>query len=218
MPDSLPPIPRFQHLSADTLKKIEQVALLRRYEPGSSILNEGQSVDAVYFIITGEVRIFRLSMEGREQVLATLGSGTSFNTVAPLLDGEQFTASARAMTAASLVALRSADFVRLLRECPDFSFAMLREFASRLSHLTSLVENLSLHSVRGRMARFLLDQAEGSQLRRRWTQDEMAEHLGSVRDVIGRTLREFSEAGYIRREGGRILLVDRAGLEREALS
>lgn len=214
--DWLTHVPLFNTLSLETREKIARAALLRHFQPGESILIEGEAGQGAYFILEGEVRVFRLSVEGREQVLATLKPGASFNTVGPLLDGQPHPASARAITETRLAALRSADYLDLLRTCPDFSFVILREFAGRLAHLTGLVENLALHSVRGRMAKFLLAQADGEALHRRWTQDEIAEHLGSVRDVIGRTLREFVDAGYIRREGHRIVLVDREGLEREA--
>jgi len=78
------------------------------------------------------------------------------------------------------------------------------------------VEDLSLHTVRGRLARFLLEQAETDETTRRWTQEEIAAHLGTVRDMVGRTLRAFADAGLVRMERQRIMLLDREGLEAEA--
>lgn len=206
----------FQQLSPATLKHVESVARQRRFVSGESILLEGETAAAVFFVLEGEVRIYRLSPDGREQVLANVTPGKSFNTVPPLLADGRHTASARAVTDVVLLAIGSQDYLVLLREHPDLSFALLKDFAARLAHLTNLVENLALHSVRGRMAQFLLDQADGLLLPRRWTQDEMAEHIGAARDVVGRTLRDFITAGYIRREGHRIILSDRPGLEHEA--
>jgi len=102
--------------------------------------------------------------------------------------------------------------------------ALLQDFADRLDHLTILVEDLSLRTVRGRLARFLLEHAstelggtvgEG-EVARRWTQDEIAAHLGTVRDTVGRTLRAFVDAGLVRMDRQRIVLLDREGLEAEA--
>jgi len=100
---------------------------------------------------------------------------------------------------------------------------MLREFANRLDHLTNLVEDLSLRTVRGRLARFLLEHApagpsettNASGVTLRWTQDEIAAHLGTVRDMVGRTLRSFGDAGLVRMDRQRIVLLDREGLEAE---
>ncbi len=211
-------LPFFQHLAANTLARIETVARQRHFASGEHILLEGEIAAAVFFVLQGEVRVYRLAPDGREQVLANITPGKSFNTVPPLLADGRHTASARALTDVVLLAIGSEDYLALLSEHPDLSFALLKDFAARLAHLTNLVENLALHSVRGRMAQFLLDQADGLLLPRRWTQDEMAEHIGAARDVVGRTLRDFITAGYIRREGHRIILSDRTGLEQEAQS
>jgi CRP-like cAMP-binding protein len=100
----------------------------------------------------------------------------------------------------------------------------LKDFADRLDHLTNLVEDLSLRTVRGRLARFLLEHAppgpsgsiDAGGVTRRWTQDEIAAHLGTVRDMVGRTLRSFGDAGLIRMDRQRIVLLDREALEAEA--
>jgi CRP/FNR family transcriptional regulator len=82
-----------------------------------------------------------------------------------------------------------------------------------------------LHTVRTRLARFLLTHAsaevsevgEGTQPPKRWTQEELAAQIGTVRDVVGRALRTFADDGLIRRERGRLVVVDRARLERAAM-
>jgi len=84
-----------------------------------------------------------------------------------------------------------------------------------LDHLTNPVEDLSLRTVRTRLARFLLAQAEDPQPSHRWTQEEIAVHIGAVREMVGRTLRAFAASGLIRRQRGRVVVVDREGLERE---
>ncbi len=94
--------------------------------------------------------------------------------------------------------------------------AILQDFAGRLDHLTNLVEDLSLRTVRGRLARFLLEHADSIQAARNWTHDEIAANLGTVRDMVGRTLRAFADAGLVRIERQRIVLLDREGLEAEA--
>jgi CRP-like cAMP-binding protein len=218
MPDtnSLRQITLFASLSEETLARVGKYAIERNYDAGEIILLEGDPGRAAYFIFHGQVQVFRVSINGREQVLANLGTGDSFNAV-PILETESLNrASARALTSARLYLLRKEDFLRLLQTCPDLALALLQDFASRLSHLTGLVEQLSLHSIRGRLARFLIDQADQGASPGQWTQDEIAAQLGTVRDVVGRTLRAFEDDGLIRRQRNRILLLDRAGLESES--
>ena len=188
----------------------------RRYAPGETIIFEGDPCEAVYFIAKGQVRAYRLSLAGREQVLTRLGPGQTFNTVPPFQTEGVNHATVAAITAATLYVVASADFRCLVAECSELALAILRDFADRLDHLTDLVENLSLHSVRGRLARFLLQHAEGEQVSRGWTQEEIATHLGTVRDVVGRSLRAFADAGLVRLDRQRIVLLDRGGLEAEA--
>lgn len=209
-------IPLLSGLSERTLLQLRSVALRRTYAPGALILLEGDPCVAVFFIVSGEARIYRLSAQGRQQVLATLGPGQSFNTAPPFVPEASSPASVEAIGETTVLTLRKEAFLSLVRECPDLSWAILEDFASRLLHLTDLVEDLALRSVRGRLARFLLEQADGLHVNRQWTQDEMAVHLGTVRDVVGRALRGLVDAGLLRIERGRILLLDREGLEVEA--
>lgn len=205
-------------LSQPTLSQLEQAVILRAFAPEEIIQIGSDPCDRVCFIAEGEVGIFRLSSDGREQVLVRLREGQGFNTVPPLQPDSLNQASARTYTNTHLYVLSKADYLHFLKTFPDFSFAILQDFAGRLSHLTNLVENLSLHSVRGRLARFLLEQADNDQLTRRWTQDEIAAHLGTVRDMVGRALREFMDAGYISKDRNQLILLDREGLVFESES
>ena len=203
-------------LSGDTLDRLASIAIRRVFAPGETIIIEGDRCEAAYFIAEGQVRGHRLSPSGREQILARLSSGQSFNTVPPFHDQGVNHATVTAVTHVTLFAILRRDFRHLVGECPDLALAMLKEFATRLDHLTNLVEDLSVRTVRGRLARFLLERAEAGEVSRRWTQDEIAAQLGTVRDMIGRTLRAFSDAGLVRLDRQRIVLLDQMGLEAEA--
>lgn len=203
-------------LSDDALARVAGVAIRRAYAPGETIIFEGDPCQAAYFIAEGQVRVYRLSPAGREQVLARMGAGQAFNTVPPFQPGGVNHATVRALTPVVVYAIASADLVRLVREIPGLALALLHDFAARLDQLTDLVEDLALYTVRERLARFLLERGEESGAARRWTQEEIAAHLGTVRDVVGRTLREFAEAGLVRLDRQRVVLLDRAGLESEA--
>ena len=211
-------IQHFTKLSAPTLHCLADVIIQRTYPRGTLIVIEGDPCDAAYFVAAGVVQVYRMSSQGRRQVLARLGPGQAFNTVPPFQANSTNRASVTAFTDVTLYVLLKDDFLHAIRTCPEFSLAILQDFADRLAHLTDLVEDLALHSVRGRLARFLLQQADGQHRTQRWTQDEMATYLDTVRDMVGRTLRAMTDANLIRIERGRIVLLDRGALEKEAQS
>jgi CRP/FNR family cyclic AMP-dependent transcriptional regulator len=209
-------IPLLTDLSDGALARVASVAIRRSYASGEMITLEDDPCQAVYFIVEGQVRVYRLSFNGREQVLMRLGPGQALNTVSSFQPDGLNHAHAQALTPVTLYAIPRDDFLHLVATCPELATATLRDFADRLYHLANLVENLSLHTVRGRLARFLLQQAETGGVTRHWTQQEIATHVGTVRDMVGRTLRDFADRGLVRVERQRITLLDRAGLEVEA--
>lgn len=206
----------FAGLSDRALDQVAQVAIRCRYAPDETVILEGARCRAAYFIAEGEVRVYRASVEGRQQVLVQLGPGQAFNTVPPFERAGVNHASVEALSPVILFSIRTEDLRQLVGDCPELALALLQDFATRLDHLTDLVEDLSLHTVRGRLARFLLNNADAGAVSRRWTHEEIAERLGTVRDMVGRTLRAFVDAGLVRIERHRIVLLDREGLEAEA--
>jgi CRP/FNR family transcriptional regulator len=222
-------VPLFAALTEETLRHIVDAGILRSYAEGEHILIQGEHATAAYVIIEGIVRIYRLSREGREQVLVRLEPGRAFNTV-PLFHAQGLNeANAVAVTPVILWTLLNRDFIALITTHSDLALAILGDFAHRLDHLTGLVEDLALYTVESRLARFLLDHAPDEQKRpqppskvaqpeaggitQRWTQQEIATHLGTVRDMVGRELRAFQDAGLIRLGRGKIALLDRERLE-----
>jgi CRP/FNR family transcriptional regulator len=215
---ALKTIALLQSLSEETLFNIEEKLISRTYQSGEMIHFAADECRGVSFIASGEVVIDQLSPEGRKIVLVRLGAGEAFNVVPPLLNEKRNKGNATAQTDCTLYFLRSADYLQALADHEDFSQVILRHFATQIDHLTNLVETVALHSVRARLARFLIDQADGKFTHTRWTQDEIADQIGTVRDMVGRILRSFTAANLIERGRGRIELTNRAGLEQEANS
>ena len=216
----------FAGLAAATLREIAEAAAIRHYPPDTHVLLQGDDCQAAYFLLEGEARVYRVSEEGREQVLVRLVSGQSFNTVPVFQRAATNPANVVTLTDVSLCVVARGAFLQLVQSHADLAMAVINDFAGRLAHLTDLVESLSLHSVEQRLARFLLDRATdpsgargnadpagGETTVHRWTQQEIAVHLGTVRDVVGRELRAMEEAKILRIERGRIVLLRREGLE-----
>ncbi|OQY19705.1 MAG: Crp/Fnr family transcriptional regulator [Chloroflexi bacterium] len=214
---TLTQFPILAALDDDARQKVASYFHERTFPPGQTIALEGEHCGKVYFVIRGVVRVYRLSREGREQVLARLGPGEAFNFV-PALDGGPGRASVDALTKVTLYAMPCERFRRIAREHQEVALAVAEHLAAQVRRLSDMVESLALHTIRARLARFLLAQAEGvQQPSHRWTQAEIAAHIGTVREMVGRTLRAFGAAGLIRRQGGQIVVVDREGLEQETV-
>jgi CRP-like cAMP-binding protein len=212
---TLSQLPFFGGLGEDALRRIAPHVQERAFSPGQVIVWEGEPCQAVYLIARGLARTRRMSPEGREQVLAYLGPGGSFSLVSAL-DGRPNLATVDAVSEVTLYAIPCRQFHQILREHQEVAVAVSERLAGEVRRLSDMVESLALHTVRTRLARFLLTTAEDANSPRRWTQEEIAAHIGTVREMVGRSLRTFAEEGWIRRQRGRIVIVNRQGLEGEA--
>lgn len=206
----------FSRLGSETLATIALRTYQRRISSGSNLVIEGMVAEACYFILSGQLRVSRMNKEGRMQVLARLGPGSPVNIIS-LLKEERFNhASVESLTPATLLIIPANDFDYLLKNHPDFSSALLKVFAERMAKITNLAADLSLYTVRARLAQFLIELADQPQTAGGWTQDEIAAHIGTVRDVVGRLLRDFEAQGLISRDRQQVILLDKGGLMKEA--
>ena len=207
--DFLRSVPYFTALGTEEMERIENQALEHSFAKGEILFLDGEPCQGLYIVKSGRVRIFKSSPEGREQVLLTARQGDSFNDV-PVFDGGPNPANASALEPSIVYIIPGETLLNLMADCP-VAQPIIKQFAVRMRHLTTVVEDLSFRSVVSRLARMLLDLAvaEGkSSPVPRLTQDEMATIVGSVRDVVGRALRALEKAKAIKIEGQRILVID----------
>jgi CRP/FNR family cyclic AMP-dependent transcriptional regulator len=209
-------IPFFAALDEQALREVADRVHEVSIPAGQIVVLEGDPCNAVYFPVRGLLRTRRMSADGREQVLGYVGLGGCFNLVSAL-DGGANVATMDTLSEATIYVIPCQTFRRIVSEHQEVALAVSQYLAGEIRRLSDMVESLALHTVRSRLARFLLDRAEGKAPPRRWTQEEIASQIGTVREMVGRTLRAFTDEGWIRRERGRIVLVDRHGLEREAV-
>jgi CRP/FNR family transcriptional regulator len=209
----------FSDLGAAAQAAVSDVARVRTYDDGALIMIEGDPASPVFFVLEGTVRVYRTNLDGREQTLIHATAGTAFNVPTAFHAGNGAPASATAVGATRLLAIPRQDFRRLASETPEIALAVMADLSTKLHHLTSLTYDLSLRSVRGRLARFLLAHAEVDATSPvRWTHAEIAAQIGTVREVVSRTLRAFIREGRIGMDRQRIVVLDRDALAREAES
>lgn len=204
----------FRHLSVADRERLLGQSRVRSLGEGEILALEGEPCTAVYLVLRGRIHALKISVEGREQIVNSLLPGQMFYLV-PALDGLPLPATTQAASRAIVLAIPRQAFLESLRACPDMALAILRDFAGRLRRLNALAEDLALRSVAQRLARLLYERASrpGSP---RMTQREMAAHLGTVREVVARTLAQFEREGWIRLGRGLIEILDVEALRRVA--
>jgi len=213
--ESLRGLPFLSTLDEDALLRLAPYVHELTFSAGQTILLEGDPCQTVCFVVRGLVRTRRMSLGGREHVLAYLGPGDVTNLISSL-DGDPALVSVEAATEATLYAIPCERFRELMRDHHAVALEVLKHLAGDVRRLTDMVEDLALHTVRARLARFLLAQADDPSSSRHWTQQEISSRIGTVREMVGRMLRAFVDEGLVRRERGRLVITDREGLEREA--
>jgi CRP/FNR family cyclic AMP-dependent transcriptional regulator len=205
-------------LSPAIIGELESIAVPMERAAGTSLQLEGEPVEAMYLVLEGQVKVSRLASNGREQVLTVVGPGGHFNTAA-LFDGARCPANADALTDVALLALPRAAVLKLVEAHPPLMWALLQDLARQLHSMVDLVDMLALHTVHGRLAGLLLAQARaaaGVEQVIPLTQAEMAARLGTVREMVGRSLKSFEAQGLIRLERGAIVVLDWGGLARQS--
>ena len=211
-------VPYFSSQAPQVISALAGAASGSHYPAGSIIFIEGNPVAGLFIIEQGTVKISRMSKDGREHILHMVHSGDTFNDVA-VLDGGENPATATAFTDASIWRITRLDLRRVAEIYPSVAWSLAESIARRARFLVGVIEDLAMRNVRGRLAHLLLDEAEMLQDRevpRLMTHEEMASRLGTVREVVGRTLRSMAAEGLIEIDRHRIVLLDIERLREEA--
>ena len=202
----------FSILDPETQMAISRRSFFRQLPTGHILVLEGDPAESCYFILDGEARVIRMNPEGRVQVLGRMQAGDPINVISMLTKDKVNRATIETLTTVTVLVLSAVDFDFLTDHYPDFTKLLLEHFAERMSKITNLAADLSLYAVRARLARFLIELADLKPSSSGWTQDEIAAHIGTVRDVVGRLLRDFESDEMIQRRQGQIHLLNRERL------
>jgi CRP-like cAMP-binding protein len=218
--DALAAIPFFAGLDRDALERLSGSMRSRRFRRGEVIFHLGDPGDALFVIMSGDVKISLPSETGEEAILATLGSGAVFGELA-LLDGAPRSASATALTATETVVLPRDRFRELIATEAGVRDALLASIAGELRRLTTHVEELHFLDITGRLAARLVRLAQdggtrtadgGIRLRKNLTQGDLAAMVGCTRQSVNKLLGQFTDDGMIRLEREGIVVTDMEGL------
>ncbi|MEA2038432.1 MAG: Crp/Fnr family transcriptional regulator [Thermodesulfobacteriota bacterium] len=217
--DIISRVPIFSGLLENQLQEIRKIAVDRYVDKGEIIFSEGDEGNGFFVITDGRIKIFKASIEGKEQILHILGPGEPFGQVA-VFTGKPFPANAQAIAKSRLLFFPRTEFVDLISGNASLSLNMLAALSMRLQDFTVQVGDLSLKDAPGRLASYLLfmadEQGKGDYVTLNISKLQLAHLLGTIPETLSRTFSKMTEQDLIKVDGRTITLVNCPGLERLA--
>lgn len=218
--DTLRKAELFADLSDKELHTLAERVVPRHFRTGDMIFSEGQACEGLYVVESGAVRIFKTSPGGREQVLTIEGPGNSVAEL-PVFDGGNYPASASALGNAGLLFVSKDDFRAICVQHPYVALKVLKVAGARLRKLVGLIEEISFTTVRHRLVAILIRLAKrrgksserGIEFSLMGSNQDLASHIGTVRELVSRNLGRLQAEGAIRLEGKNVIIPDLKNLE-----
>ena len=199
----------FSCIDAEAVRDFEKVALRKRFPKNSIVFSKGDESDSLYIVQSGKVKAVIHDEDGKEIVLAVIGEGEYFGEMAAL-DGVPRSATVVTKEPTEMLVIRRNDFKNILSANPDMAFNLLAVLLQRLRRADQKIESLALRDVHGRVANLLMQSAEpeGREwvLKGKMTHQEIANMVGSSREMVSKILAELVEAGSISIEKGQITI------------
>lgn len=210
----------FQDLPAEQLTELVDLAIVQTYDKGAMIFCQGDAGIGFFVVKAGRVKVFKLSTDGKEQILHIFGEGDHFAEV-PALDGDCFPASASAIEKSEVLFFPRQAFLQLLEQRPTLTINLLKSFARHLRHFSYLIDSLVLREVPARLATYLLSLSEQANnadtIRLDLPKGQLAARLGTIPETLSRVFAKLSREGLIQIEGSQVKLLDLKRLSQLAL-
>lgn len=208
----------FQGVPAEKLRTLAERSLYRTYKAGEMFIGETDPAHAFYVVITGRVKLYKSSPEGKEQTLNLLGPGDPFG-MCTAFAVDSFPVNAMTLEESGLLLIPGQIMEAVAMHEPRLLLNIIRVLSDRLKESMTLIESLSLKEIPGRLASFLLDaltrdgeQGKMNQLALTITQRELAKILGATPEALSRAIRKMSNAGVLVLDGRSIRILDREAL------
>ncbi len=209
----------FKGLPREQLKSLSGIVVDRGVEKGQLIFSEGEEGIGFFVVTCGRIKVFKISPDGKEQILHIFGVGEPFGEV-PVFEGKSFPASAEALERGRVLFFPREAFIDQIRKNPDFALSMLAILSKRLRVFTRLIEDLSLKEVPARLAAYLLHlrdlRGAGDKLELDISKAQLASILGTIPETLSRILGKLKRRGIIDISGGTISILDTGMLEQLA--
>jgi CRP/FNR family transcriptional regulator, dissimilatory nitrate respiration regulator len=209
-------IPLFQGLSHEVLEALSRRVLIGTYQPGEVIVAETDLVKQFFVVITGQVKLSKSSMEGREQTLYLLGPGEPFGLCTAFATHD-FPAEAQALKKSDILTIPGAAVEEIVMKEPALLLNILRVLSYRLKESMTLIESLALKEIPQRLAAFImaLSRKDGDNTTRielPITQRELSKILGSTPEALSRSFRKLQNNRVLEVQGKIITILDSKSL------
>ncbi len=208
-------IPLFKGLSPKQCTALGAIAVRKYYSRGQNFFAEGDDGIGFYIVLSGKVKVFKLSPEGKEQIFHILEAPEPFAEAA-VFAGEHYPASAQALSETLVLFFPRQKFVELIIQEPSLALSMLALLSRRLRKLTMLVESLSLKEVPGRLAAYLLylheHNHDSATIELDISKNQMAGLLGTIPETLSRILKRMNDENLIKVTTRSIAILDKKGL------
>ncbi len=210
-------VPIFASLSWDEKEEIAEIATPRTYEKGEMIYMAGDKGGTLFVLHTGRVKLFRLSANGKEQVLRLVEPGEFIGELS-LFSSLPLTDNAQALEHSTMCVLQGDRLKEHMAKYPSIAFKVMDELSRRLERAENRIETLSLSSVIKRVSEAILELSKGrDEFLLPMTKGDLASQLGMSQETLSRKLAALQEEGLILLKGHRrITIMDRSGLEATA--
>jgi CRP/FNR family cyclic AMP-dependent transcriptional regulator len=215
--------PLFNGLDDESARTLRRQTSEVKVARGEHLFLEGQDGDRLYVVLDGKIKLTRAAVDGRENLWSVLGPGEMFGELS-LFDPRPRTATASAVTDATLAALAHDALRPWLLERPEVSMHMLQALAQRLRRANDVVADLVFTDVPGRVAKNLLDLADrfgeqerdGLHVHHDLTQEELAQLVGASRETVNKALADFAARGWLQISARSVLILDTERLRKRA--
>ncbi len=197
----------FDDLDAAMLRDIAGHTRLGEYQRGDVLFWEGDPCEGLFILYQGSAKIFRLSPQGRQYIVRVLQEGDTFAEV-PAFDMGPNPVNVEALETCRVWIIDKGKLQELLKQHPSFAQKVLENFGKMLRGMVRMVSEMAFYQVTHRLAR-LIDVELGKDKSIHWTQEQLAARLGTVREVVARSLKEMERSGAIKMEDRQIHIVDR---------
>ncbi|MCB1735049.1 MAG: Crp/Fnr family transcriptional regulator [Gammaproteobacteria bacterium] len=213
-PEALQRVWLFEALDHSRIAALISHTQTTRLKRGESLFQQGDRCDRIYLLVEGQLKLYRLAMNGEEKVVDLIQPGQSFAEAVAFLDGSRMPVAATALSASTVYGFDSAQFLRMLRDDPDLCFRVMAVFSRRLHQLLTQVEDLTLHNGTYRLANFLLSQpqAENGDVVLDVPKYVLASRLSIKPETLSRIFAHLRDEGVINVDGDHLRILDRPGL------
>lgn len=206
----------FEPLSDEQMDELMKASQLLNLDKGDNLFHQGEPAHSFYFVISGAIKIYRLTPDGQEKVFEVIGNRQTFAEAMMLMDTPNYVASAQTVCPSQVYRFSNAAYMRLLEANQRLAFALLGKLSVRLHQRINEIETLSLKNATHRVVRYLMTQLArnpGDTFELPMAKQLIAGHLSIQPETFSRIIRRLIDEGVIEQDGRQITILDRQRLE-----